>query len=80
MLLDLAIEGGAGDAQLPGGLGDIAVMVGQGAANGVALQILHDSMYRPVFMPPPVSQPAAYMYLLALVFGFEGVSLASLPS
>jgi len=44
----------------------------------VALEILRDPTYKPVFVPPPVSQPAAYMYLLAWVFERFGVSLASL--
>jgi hypothetical protein len=44
----------------------------------VALQILHDPAYRPVFVPPPVSQPAAYMYALAWVFGRWGASALTL--
>jgi hypothetical protein len=44
----------------------------------VALQILRDSTYRPVFVPPPVSQPAAYMYALAWVFGRWGASAFTL--
>ncbi len=44
----------------------------------IALRILHDPAYRPVFVPPPVSQPAAYMYLLAWVFRQWGVSLMTL--
>ncbi|MFI5183853.1 MAG: glycosyltransferase family 39 protein [Vicinamibacteria bacterium] len=44
----------------------------------VALQILRDPTYRPVFVPPPVSQPAAYMYALAWVFGHWGASALTL--
>jgi hypothetical protein len=44
----------------------------------VALQILRDSSYRPVFVPPPVSQPAAYMYALAWVFENWGASAFTL--
>ena len=44
----------------------------------VALQILRDSTYRPVFVPPPVSQPGAYMYALAWVFGRWGASAFNL--